>query len=103
MQELEVPEYLAHVDKRLQEENERVLHYLDVGTRWALVHTVERQLISEHLSSILGKGLESLLDNNRISDLTLMYNLFFRVKNGLIELCTHFNSFIKVSYVKIII
>lgn len=33
MQELDVPEYLAHVDKRLQEENERVLHYLDGGTR----------------------------------------------------------------------
>lgn len=33
MQELEVPEYLAHVDKRISEENERVLHYLDVGTR----------------------------------------------------------------------
>lgn len=33
MQELDVPEYLAHVDKRLQEENDRVLHYLDGGTR----------------------------------------------------------------------
>jgi len=33
MQEMEVPEYLAHVDKRLAEENERVLHYLDPGTR----------------------------------------------------------------------
>lgn len=35
MQELEVPEYLAHVDKRISEENERVLHYLDVGTRYS--------------------------------------------------------------------
>jgi len=34
MQELEVPEYLAHVEKRFQEENERVLHYLDSGTRY---------------------------------------------------------------------
>ena len=33
MQELEVPESLLHVEKRLQEENERVLHYLDSGTR----------------------------------------------------------------------
>ncbi|CAL8119031.1 unnamed protein product [Orchesella dallaii] len=95
MQELDVPEYLAHVDKRLQEENERVLHYLDGGTRWALIHTVERQLISEHLGSLLAKGLENLLDNNRIQDLSLMYNLFSRVKNGLVELCTHFNSYIK--------
>lgn len=34
MQELDVPEYLTHVDKRLMEENERVLHYLDGGTRY---------------------------------------------------------------------
>lgn len=33
MQELEVPEYLQHVDKRLAEENERLLHYLDPLTK----------------------------------------------------------------------
>jgi len=65
--------------------------------RWALIHTVERQLISEHLGSLLAKGLENLLDINRIQDLSLMYNLFSRVKNGLAELCSHFNSYIKVS------
>jgi cullin-4 len=38
MQELEVPEYLAHVDKRINEENERVLHYLDTATRYFLIN-----------------------------------------------------------------
>ena len=33
MNEHDVPEYLAHVDKRLQEENERLLHYLDASTK----------------------------------------------------------------------
>ena len=33
MQELDVPEYLQHVDKRLVEENERLLHYLDSSTK----------------------------------------------------------------------
>lgn len=37
MQEREVPEYLAHVDKRLHEENERLLHYLDHSTKYELV------------------------------------------------------------------
>ncbi|KAF4527830.1 hypothetical protein B566_EDAN016314 [Ephemera danica] len=95
MQELEVPAYLAHVSKRLNEENERLLHYLDSCTKWALVHCVEKQLLSEHLSSILQKGLDVLLEENRISDLTLMYCLFSRVKNGPTELCNNFNSFIK--------
>ncbi|KXJ16258.1 Cullin-4A [Exaiptasia diaphana] len=33
MQETDVPKYLAHVDKRLQEEMDRLIHYLDHSTR----------------------------------------------------------------------
>jgi len=95
MQEHDVPEYLAHVDKRLNEENERLLHYLDPATKWPLIHTVEKQLLSEHLTSILQKGLDNLLEENRVHNLTLLYSLFTRVKNGLVELCLNFNTYIK--------
>ncbi|XP_049818266.1 cullin-4B isoform X2 [Aethina tumida] len=95
MQELEVPDYLAHVNKRITEENERVHHYLDPGTKYQLIHTVEKQLLSEHVTNLLQKGLDSLLEENRTADLTLLYQLFSRVKNGLTELCTSFNAFIK--------
>ncbi|XP_045496375.1 cullin-4A isoform X2 [Colias croceus] len=95
MRELAVPQYLAHVEKRLREENERLLHYLDVCTKWQLIHTVEKQLLSEHLTGILSKGLESLMDGPRLADLTTLYNLFSRVKDGLNELCNHFNAYIK--------
>lgn len=64
--------------------------------RHQLIYTVEKQLLSEHLTGILHKGLENLLEENRLSDLTLLYSLFSRVKNGLIELCVNFNGFIKV-------
>lgn len=64
-----------------------------------LVHCVEKQLVSEHVTGVLSKGLASLLDAPRIADLTLLYNLFSRVKNGLSELCSHFNSYIKVCYI----
>lgn len=37
MNEHDVPEYLAHVDKRLQEENERLLHYLDTSTKYVFL------------------------------------------------------------------
>ena len=93
--ELEVSEYLKHVDRRLGEENERICHYLDHTTRWPLIHGVEKQLISEHLSSILQKGLDLLLDGNRHSDLSLCYSLLGRVKEGHQELCSHFNQYIK--------
>ncbi|KAJ8736055.1 hypothetical protein PYW08_006711 [Mythimna loreyi] len=95
MRELAVPQYLAHVEKRLKEENERLLHYLDPSTKWQLIHTIERQLLSEHLAGILGKGLEALMDGPRLADLTTLYALFSRVKDGLSELCNHFNAYIK--------
>lgn len=95
MQELDVPEYLKHVDKRMAEENERLLHYLDQCTRLQLIFTVERQLLAEHITGILQKGMEHLLGENRIADLTLLYSLFSRVKNGTVELCASYNAFIK--------
>ncbi|KAG5677740.1 hypothetical protein PVAND_007471 [Polypedilum vanderplanki] len=95
MQELDVPEYLKHVDKRLTEENERLLHYLDQCTKLQLIFTVERQLLAEHITGILQKGLDQLLEENRISDLTLLYSLFSRVKNGTLELVTSYNAYIK--------
>ncbi|CAG9759330.1 unnamed protein product [Ceutorhynchus assimilis] len=95
MQELEVPDYLVHVDKRLAEENERVLHYLDSATKYQLIHTVEKQLLREHVSQILQKGLDQLLTEYRLTDLGLLYDLLSRVKNGIVELCSAFNAFIK--------
>ncbi|XP_028170954.1 cullin-4A [Ostrinia nubilalis] len=95
MRELPVPQYLAHVEKRLREENERLLHYLDHSTKWQLIHCVERQLLSEHLTGILSKGLEALMDGPRLADLTTLYALFSRVKDGLAELCNHLNAYIK--------
>lgn len=95
MQELEVPAYLTHVDKRINEERERVFHYLDESTKVRLIHNVEKQLLSEHTTNILQKGLDSLLEANRTADLTLLYSLFSRVKNGLAELCQSFNAYIK--------
>uniref|UniRef100_A0A8C9T2I0 Cullin 4A n=1 Tax=Scleropages formosus TaxID=113540 RepID=A0A8C9T2I0_SCLFO len=56
MQEREVPEYLHHVARRLEEENDRVITYLDQSTQKPLITTVEKQLLGEHLTAILQKG-----------------------------------------------
>ncbi|CAH1781894.1 unnamed protein product [Owenia fusiformis] len=95
MQERDVPEYLGHVEKRLNEESERLLHYLDQSTKKSLVACVEKQLIEKHLSALLQKGLDLLLEQNRTNDLTLLYQLFSRVKDGLKELCTGTAAYIK--------
>ena len=93
--ERDVPEYLAHVEKRLKEEHNRLLHYLDQTSKWQLIHTIEKQLISEHLSAILVKGLDLLLEENRKPELRLMYDLVGRVKGGLIELKVQMCEYVK--------
>ncbi|NWV29028.1 CUL4A protein, partial [Origma solitaria] len=95
MQEREVPEYLHHVSKRLEEEGDRVITYLDHSTQKPLIACVEKQLLGEHLSAILQKGLDNLLDENRISDLTQTYQLFSRVKGGQQILLQHWSEYIK--------
>jgi Cullin family len=71
---------------------------ISVFSRPQLIVFVERQLITEHLTAILQKGLDNLLEENRLSDLTLLYSLFSRVKGGKEELCKSFNGFIKVNH-----
>lgn len=38
---LQVPEYLHHVNKRLEEEADRVITYLDQSTQWVLDQNVQ--------------------------------------------------------------
>ncbi|XP_051504970.1 cullin-4B-like [Myxocyprinus asiaticus] len=95
MQEREVPQYLHHVNKRLEEEADRVITYLDQSTQKPLIATVEKQLLGEHLTAILQKGLNNLLDENRIQDLSLLYQLFSRVRGGVQVLLQHWIEYIK--------
>lgn len=62
------------------------MHYLDPSSEVQLIKTVEKQLISEHLSSILTKGLDGLLEGDRKSELRLMYALLGKVIGGHKEL-----------------
>ncbi|XP_018417756.1 PREDICTED: cullin-4A [Nanorana parkeri] len=95
MQESEVPEYLHHVNRRLEEESDRVITYLDHGTHKPLITCVEKQLLGEHLAAILQKGLKNMLDENRVPDLTLMYQLYSRVRGGQSILLQHWGEYIK--------
>uniref|UniRef100_A0A8C7IF58 Cullin 4B n=1 Tax=Oncorhynchus kisutch TaxID=8019 RepID=A0A8C7IF58_ONCKI len=88
-------QYLHHVNKRLEEEADRVITYLDQSTQKPLIATVEKQLLGEHLTSTLQKGLNHLLDENRIQDLCLLYQLFSRVRGGVLVLLQHWIEYIK--------
>ncbi|KAL3624802.1 Cullin-4 [Castilleja foliolosa] len=94
MQQADVPDYLKHVEMRLQEEHERCLLYLDASTRKPLVATAEKQLLERHVSAILDKGFTMLMDGKRIDDLQRMYALFSKV-NALESLRQALNQYIR--------
>lgn len=93
--EQEVPEYLKYVNRIIHEETQRSMCYLESLTQVPLIETVERELIAAHLTLMLTKGLDQLLDDMRLPDLILLHTLLSRVTNGLQELCAHFKKHIK--------
>lgn len=93
--EKDVPEYLNYVSRVISDETERSNYYLESLTKEPLIETVENELIAAHLSLILTKGLDQLLDDLRMADLIMMHKLLSRVSNGLNELCSYFNKHIK--------
>ncbi|GER48901.1 cullin [Striga asiatica] len=94
MQQADIPDYLKHVEIRLQEEQERCLTYLDASTRKPLVATAEKQLLERHTSAILDKGFMMLMDGKRIDDLQRMYMLLSRI-NALESLRQALNQYIR--------
>ena len=95
VQEQDVPIYLRYVSRILSEESTRSLYYLEKLTHEPLEKTVELELIANHLTTILTKGLNQMLDDLRMDDLILLHKLCSRVAEGLTKLCNHFNNYIK--------
>ncbi|XP_049729460.1 cullin-4B-like [Elephas maximus indicus] len=94
-QKREIPGCLYHIKKLLEEEIDRVRTYLRLNTQKLRIAIVEKQLLGEHLSAVLQKGLSHLLDENRIQDLSLLYQLFNRVECGVQVLLHHWIDYIQ--------
>ncbi|KAL8356668.1 hypothetical protein RB601_001800 [Gaeumannomyces tritici] len=85
--------WLRHTHRRLREEADRCRTTLSRLTTDKISKVVEAELISTHLSELLAlesNGLKSMLDNDRIEDLAILYELILKVdpttealKNGL--------------------
>ena len=93
--ELDVPRYLKYVKRIIQEESTRAVYYLETLTHVPLIQTVEKELIANHLTVVLVKGLDQMLHELWMDDLVSLHSLCKRVENGLPELCSHFNKNIK--------
>ncbi|CAG8512957.1 3575_t:CDS:10 [Acaulospora morrowiae] len=81
----DAPEYMKKVEKRLNEEEQRVRHYLSQTTEQKIRNIVEEELISKHLKTVIdmeNSGLIPMLRNEKMDDLGRMYKLFGRVIKG---------------------
>ncbi|KAL3098075.1 hypothetical protein niasHT_027620 [Heterodera trifolii] len=95
IRDLDLSLYLQHVQRRIGEEEERVHLYLEYGTFKKLVSIVERCFISTYLDTIIAKGVDQLLSEHRLADLSLLFRLLSRVKEGLPALRNAFADYVK--------
>lgn len=78
--------YLKKAERRLNEEMERVSHYLDAGSEAKITSVVEKEMIANHMHRLVhmeNSGLVNMLVDDRYEDLGRMYSLFRRVPDGL--------------------
>ncbi|CAK9162899.1 unnamed protein product [Ilex paraguariensis] len=79
-------DYLKKAEKRLNEEIERVSHYLDATSEAKITKVVEKEMIENHMSRLVhmeNSGLVNMIMDDKYDDLGRMYSLFHRVSNGL--------------------
>ena len=75
-------DYMKKADQRLQEEVERVAHYLDPGTEPKIKEVAERELIAAHMRTIAEmehSGVVAMIEDGKLEDLRRAYDLFKRV------------------------
>jgi cullin 1 len=89
-----VPDYLQKAETRLSEEEARVNMYLHNSTHRPLLEMCETVLIKNH-TAILQDEFQNLLDQDKLDDLTRMYNLLHRVQDGLEPLKTKFEAHVR--------
>uniref|UniRef100_A0A0D6QYY6 Cullin family profile domain-containing protein n=1 Tax=Araucaria cunninghamii TaxID=56994 RepID=A0A0D6QYY6_ARACU len=79
-------DYLKQAERRLNEEIERVSHYLDAKSEAKITQVVEKEMIANHMQRLVqmeNSGLVSMLVDDKYEDLGRMYSLFRRVSTGL--------------------
>ncbi|XP_076935500.1 cullin-3A-like [Bidens hawaiensis] len=79
-------EYLKKAEKRLNEEIDRVTHYLDAESEVKITSVVEKEMIESQMNRLVhmeNSGLVNMIVDDKYDDLARIYNLFRRVPNGL--------------------
>ncbi|KAM7511351.1 hypothetical protein LguiB_010226 [Lonicera macranthoides] len=80
-------DYLKKAEKRLNEEIDRVSHYLDLKSEAKITNVVDTEMIESHMNRLVhmeNSGLVNMLVDDKYEDLGRMFGLFRRVPNGLL-------------------
>ena len=91
-------EYLKKAERRLNEEIERVSHYLDTRSEVKITNVVEKEMIESHMHRLVqmeNSGLVNMIIDDKYEDLGRMYCLFRRVPNGLVLIRDVMTSYIR--------
>ncbi|KAK8644318.1 hypothetical protein V6N13_123628 [Hibiscus sabdariffa] len=91
-------EYLKKAERRLNEEIERVSHYLDAKSEVKITNVVEKEMIENHMHRLVqmeNSGLVNMIVDEKYEDLGRMYCLFRRVPNGLVLVRDVMTSYIR--------
>ncbi|CAK7204789.1 hypothetical protein SEUCBS139899_007549 [Sporothrix eucalyptigena] len=76
--------WLRQTRRRLQEEKDRCGHTVSQETMQKTARVLEQEMIAAHLDEFLamdGSGLKAMIDNDRIDDLEILYDLVNRVES----------------------
>jgi len=75
-------EYLRKAEQRLDEERDRVAHYLDKASEPRIREVAERELIAKHMRTIAemeNSGIVAMIEDGKLQDLARAYELFKRI------------------------
>ncbi|KAK9064550.1 hypothetical protein SSX86_015932 [Deinandra increscens subsp. villosa] len=79
-------DYLQRAERRLNEEIDRVSHYLNPKSEVKITNVVETEMIANHMTRLVhmeDSGLVNMIVDDKYEDLRRIYNLFHRIPNGL--------------------
>lgn len=89
-----VADYMKKVEVRLKEETERVQKYLHPSTQEQLISKCRSVLIEKHLETIRAE-FQKLLENDKIDDLSRMYQLLVQINHALEPLRDRFEKYVE--------
>uniref|UniRef100_A0A7S4HWF0 Cullin family profile domain-containing protein n=1 Tax=Vannella robusta TaxID=1487602 RepID=A0A7S4HWF0_9EUKA len=99
------PDYMRKIENRRKEELDRVQHYLDQSSENKVREVVEAELITKHMHTLVhmeNSGLVPMLRDDKVEDLSRMYNLFQKVDGGLELMRNVIGDFVKDTGIAIV-